>query len=265
MSQQQHSAQQSKQLQYVESFINNNQNDELLQNLPDDIRDQVTKFDTQLRDLDAFIRPLFQFQNLAQLTQDMEPLERAKLNMCLAYTANTLFYMFLKTQGINPQKHPVKKEIQRIQQYMAKIKAKQQQIQEKRSMSLNKDAASRFINAALSSNDSRNKKENDVSENEENHVPDAGDDGMDMSDDEVAEKSKENIDPSKKSRKNSKKKRKRSGVSEESSAPPAAAPAATATSTDTSVAETGTKKSKKNKKSKDETRKKKRKSGGGTK
>lgn len=49
--------------------------------------------------------------------------ERAKLNLVLAYALNSLFYIFLRTQNVNPANHPVRKELQRVQAYMEKLKS----------------------------------------------------------------------------------------------------------------------------------------------
>lgn len=40
--------------------------------------------------------------------------DRAKLNLQVAYGVSSLFYMFLRTQGVSPSTHPVKGELERI-------------------------------------------------------------------------------------------------------------------------------------------------------
>lgn len=44
----------------------------------------------------------------------VSPADRAKLNLQVAYGMNSLFYMFLRTQGVSPLNHPVKAELERI-------------------------------------------------------------------------------------------------------------------------------------------------------
>jgi len=47
----------------------------------------------------------------------------AKLRLFLAYAVNALFYMYLKTQGVPAESHPVTNEIKRVQEYFEKLKA----------------------------------------------------------------------------------------------------------------------------------------------
>ncbi|CDS08602.1 hypothetical protein LRAMOSA09963 [Lichtheimia ramosa] len=74
--------------------------------------------------------------------------EKAKLQVLLSYTINSLFYMYLKTQGVFPQEHPVATELARIRTYIEKIK-KAEGKGPKPSMQVDKGAAARFIKAAL--------------------------------------------------------------------------------------------------------------------
>eukprot|EP00042_Codosiga_hollandica_P031819 m.195964 g.195964 ORF g.195964 m.195964 type:complete len:96 (+) comp53735_c0_seq1:154-441(+) len=61
----------------------------------------------------------------------MEPLEIAKVDLVLAYTLNSLFWMHMSAKGTVPVDHPVKKELERIQDYMKKLKAAEKQAQNK--------------------------------------------------------------------------------------------------------------------------------------
>ncbi|KAF7249462.1 Nuclear nucleic acid-binding protein C1D [Varanus komodoensis] len=42
---------------------------------------------------------------------DLDPLEQAKLDLVSVYTLNSMFWVYLATQGINPKEHPVKQEL----------------------------------------------------------------------------------------------------------------------------------------------------------
>lgn len=44
----------------------------------------------------------------------MSPKDAAKHNLQLAYGLTSLYYMFLRTQGVAPANHPVKAELDRI-------------------------------------------------------------------------------------------------------------------------------------------------------
>ena len=47
--------------------------------------------------------------------QQCNPIERAQYNVVLAKAINVLYAMYLKTQGVDPDKHPVAKELVRTQ------------------------------------------------------------------------------------------------------------------------------------------------------
>jgi len=65
----------------------------------------------------------------------------------LAYVTQDLIYMYLKTKGIDPSGHPVMAQMTEISKYFAKIKDTEDP--EKRKLAVDRDAARRFINAAL--------------------------------------------------------------------------------------------------------------------
>ncbi|CAN0309864.1 unnamed protein product, partial [Hapterophycus canaliculatus] len=75
--------------------------------------------------------------------------DRAKLSLQVAYGVSSLFYMFLKTQGVSPSSHPVKSELDRIRGYFGRLK-RVGQPPEQRSTTVDKEASRRFIDAALS-------------------------------------------------------------------------------------------------------------------
>eukprot|EP01047_Picozoa_sp_COSAG01_P036384 COSAG01_NODE_2841_length_6991_cov_4.702554_8_plen_195_part_00 len=78
------------------------------------------------------------------------PKEAADVQLALAYTVNALFFVYLKTQGVDPQTHPVMEELGRVREYMRKLKtAVADRSKKDGAMRLNKEAASRFISAAL--------------------------------------------------------------------------------------------------------------------
>jgi exosome complex protein LRP1 len=77
--------------------------------------------------------------------------------------------VYLKTQGIDPSQHPVKKEIQRIQSYMQKLREKQSNAtqntdednskEDTRTMKLDKEAAQRFLTNTLNKPEAKNSSE----------------------------------------------------------------------------------------------------------
>ncbi|CAM9662223.1 unnamed protein product [Ectocarpus sp. 6 AP-2014] len=73
----------------------------------------------------------------------------ATLATVVAYGVSSLFYMFLKTQGVSPSTHPVKGELDRIRGYFGRLKNVGKP-PEQRTLKVDQDASRRFINAALS-------------------------------------------------------------------------------------------------------------------
>ncbi|CAO2580963.1 Nuclear nucleic acid-binding protein C1D [Lemmus lemmus] len=57
-----------------------------------------------------------------ELLQKLDPLEQAKVDLVSAHTLNSMFWVYLATQGVNPKEHPVKQELERIRVYMNRVK-----------------------------------------------------------------------------------------------------------------------------------------------
>lgn len=97
---------------------------------------------------------------LSEINAKLSMTERYELQVLLSYSLNTLYYIYLRSSGSDPQKHDVMKELQRVQTYIKKLKVHQGK-GPKPNMRLNKEAAGRFIKAAITeqgSNDGENKK-----------------------------------------------------------------------------------------------------------
>ena len=116
-----------------------------------DFRELLKNYDDTLVDLESALAPLTQ-QSLATLTSKLPLLERAKLYMLTTYAILSLVFSTLKINGIDAKDHPVYQELGRCKQYFEKIKAveaanngKEQQ----RRLVLDKDAAARFVKAAI--------------------------------------------------------------------------------------------------------------------
>jgi exosome complex protein LRP1 len=90
--------------------------------LPNDIQACLDSFGSALDQVQAALGP-FLSSNVADMTADLPPAEKAKLQLLLAYSCNALFYMYLKTQGANVQQHPVSSELNRVKEYFAKLKS----------------------------------------------------------------------------------------------------------------------------------------------
>ncbi|KAM9196237.1 nuclear nucleic acid-binding protein C1D isoform 2-T4 [Mergus octosetaceus] len=112
---------------------------------PTEIHDYLTTFEKSLSSVDEMLKTMMSVPR-SELLYKLEPLEQAKLDLVSAYTLNSMFWVYLATQGINPKEHPVKQELERIRTYMNKVK---EIADKKKASKLDKGAASRFVRNAL--------------------------------------------------------------------------------------------------------------------
>ncbi|KAG8443904.1 hypothetical protein GDO86_009198 [Hymenochirus boettgeri] len=112
---------------------------------PTEIHEYLSAFDKSVISVDEMLNKMMSVSR-SELLQKIEPLEQAKLDLVSAYTLNSLFWVYLTTQGVNPKEHPVKDELERIRSYMNRVK---EITDRKKAAKLDKGAARRFIKHAL--------------------------------------------------------------------------------------------------------------------
>ncbi|NXY69508.1 C1D protein, partial [Glareola pratincola] len=112
---------------------------------PTEIHDYLVAFEKSLASVDEMLKTMMSVSR-NDLLQKLEPLEQAKMDLVSVYTLNSMFWVYLATQGINPKEHPVKQELERIRTYMNKAK---EIADKKKASKLDKGAASRFVRNAL--------------------------------------------------------------------------------------------------------------------
>ncbi|KAG8940354.1 hypothetical protein FRC04_005409 [Tulasnella sp. 424] len=100
-----------------------------------------------LDSLEDILAPLLA-KPLSDTLAKLETLDRAKLQTTLAYVTQDLIFMYLKTRGIDPATHPVMGQMTEVAKYFSKIKEAEDPA--KRKLVVDKGAAKRFIDAALS-------------------------------------------------------------------------------------------------------------------
>ncbi|XP_071498865.1 nuclear nucleic acid-binding protein C1D-like [Diadema antillarum] len=116
---------------------------------PKEISKSLEVFKSSLHDVEETFESLFSV-SLADIHRKMDVLDKAKLQLVSAYAINSLFWMYLCTQGVDPRQHPIKQELRRIQEYMGKVK---EITDKKKAAKLDKDAAKRFVRNALWENE----------------------------------------------------------------------------------------------------------------
>ncbi|XP_030052232.1 nuclear nucleic acid-binding protein C1D [Microcaecilia unicolor] len=112
---------------------------------PMEIHDYLLAFENSLASVDEILTTMMSVSR-SELLQKLDPLEQAKLDLVSAYTLNSLFWVYLATQGMNPKEHPVKQELERVRTYMNRVK---EITDKKKAAKLDKGAASRFLRNAL--------------------------------------------------------------------------------------------------------------------
>lgn len=90
--------------------------------LDEDLEAKLNRFEEALGSIEAKVAPFLK-KPVNEMVPRLTPTENAKLNMSYSYALNALYYMLLKCQGVSPNDHPVKKDLDRIKRYMAKTSA----------------------------------------------------------------------------------------------------------------------------------------------
>lgn len=119
------------------------------------VADLLEELGDNIYDLETTLEPLLNAKSLSSLNKNLAPLERAKLLTWLTYAIETILFSQIRLSGAeDPKSHPIMTELKRIQQYMQKVALVEKPDVDKRTnLTLNKEAAGRFIKAGLSGND----------------------------------------------------------------------------------------------------------------
>lgn len=95
----------------------------------DDTNSSLDKFSKSFTSVNELINPLMiSLKTIRSLpseesaTEYMSGISRARLHITLCYTINSLFCMYLRTQGINPATHPVVDDIVRVQDAFLRLR-----------------------------------------------------------------------------------------------------------------------------------------------
>ncbi|KAI4836818.1 hypothetical protein MKS88_004623 [Plasmodium brasilianum] len=91
--------------------------------------------------------------SLKDLEKVLNPVEFADFNSFLAYSICSIFYCYLKISGDFLNNHPIKTKLKNVQSLMKEIKEKiKNNSEEKRSLTINKEASKRIIDSCVSYN-----------------------------------------------------------------------------------------------------------------
>ncbi|XP_068423624.1 nuclear nucleic acid-binding protein C1D [Clinocottus analis] len=118
--------------------------DSRTEDYPQEIDEQLTGFDSSVSSVETMLEKLMAMPR-SEL-QKLDSLDQAKLDLMSAYALNSLFWMYLVTQGVNPREHAIKQELERIRTCMNKVK---EITDRKKAARLDKGAAARFLRNAF--------------------------------------------------------------------------------------------------------------------
>ncbi|GAD92204.1 exosome-associated protein, putative [Paecilomyces variotii No. 5] len=116
-----------------------------------DLLPLLDRLEENVDDLEEVLQPLLG-RPLTDTSRKLPVMDRAKLHVLITYTLESLIFSYLRLHGVNAKEHPVFRELTRVKQYFEKIKALETE-PEKRTMTLDKQAAGRFIKHGLAGND----------------------------------------------------------------------------------------------------------------
>ncbi|KAI9927981.1 hypothetical protein AWENTII_012356 [Aspergillus wentii] len=118
---------------------------------PVDLMPLLEQLDDNVDDLEEALQPILERQ-VSETSKKLPVLDKAKLHVLVTYALESLIFSYLRLHGVNAKEHPVFRELTRVKQYFEKIKALETE-PEKRTMTLDKQAAGRFIKHGLAGND----------------------------------------------------------------------------------------------------------------
>lgn len=103
--------------------------------------------------LQQFSEATFKVQDIVESFNDpslydqLSNVNKIKYNLLLSYSLNSLFWMYLRAKGIDPSKHRIRSENERLKKAM--IRAKQVNDRNTLMPRINKDVAKRFVKNSL--------------------------------------------------------------------------------------------------------------------
>ncbi|KAL0323954.1 UNVERIFIED_CONTAM: Nuclear nucleic acid-binding protein C1D [Sesamum calycinum] len=88
--------------------------------IPESVMEAVRRTSGNMDEVKANLEEFLSYCNTETLSR-MEPLERAQALFLVAKATTTLFALRLRCKGIDPDDHPVKKELERLDLYQEKL------------------------------------------------------------------------------------------------------------------------------------------------
>ncbi|GFF27137.1 nuclear nucleic acid-binding protein C1D [Aspergillus udagawae] len=116
-----------------------------------DLLPLLEQLDDNVDDLEEVLKPILE-SPVSETSKKLPVLDKAKFHVLVTYALESLIFSYLRLHGVNAKEHPVFRELTRVKQYFGKIQALEAE-PEQRTMTLDKEAAGRFIKHGLAGND----------------------------------------------------------------------------------------------------------------
>ncbi|KAI9703264.1 MAG: hypothetical protein M1836_007830 [Candelina mexicana] len=111
----------------------------------------IHQLDDNVDDLQESLQPLLQAA-LLDTAAKLPLLDKAKLYVLVTYAIESILFSFLRLNGVKAKEHPIFRELARVKQYFNKIKNVENGANKRDNLTLDKQAAGRFIKHALAGN-----------------------------------------------------------------------------------------------------------------
>ena len=116
-----------------------------------DLLPLVDDLGSNIDDLEESLAPILN-STLSHSTSKLPLLDKAKLHVLVTYAIESVLFSYLRLNGVEAKTHPVFQELARVKEYFGKIKTAET-AGAKRSTTLDKDAANRFVKHGLAGNE----------------------------------------------------------------------------------------------------------------
>ncbi|KAL8536961.1 hypothetical protein ACS0TY_012230 [Phlomoides rotata] len=127
--------------------------------IPESVMEAVKRTSSNIDEVKANLEEFLSYCDTETLSK-MEPLQRAQALFLIAKTTTTLFALRLRCKGVDPDNHPVKKELERLSLHQEKLQRciDLSKAPLRPSTTINPQAAARFIEHSLPDLSSAQKK-----------------------------------------------------------------------------------------------------------
>ncbi|XP_076661495.1 nuclear nucleic acid-binding protein C1D [Halictus rubicundus] len=121
----------------------------------------------QFHDATLKIEDTIKLVTNAETYENLSNADKIKYNLLMSYSLNSMFWMYLRAEGIDPSKHKIKSENDRLKKSMMRAK----QIEERNTLMprINKDVAQRFVRNGLFDVKNNKRKYNEIEDKTESN------------------------------------------------------------------------------------------------